>query len=159
VPQAQTRSGGTIKRAGYVIGVFSHWDRHLGSSGDGMNAVVIRKGRPRLVSREKMRRAFGFEHREVSDQDLTALKTAEKLVAEGLFEDDRGPGPPDDEPLEPDIIADTENLMPRDPHDGGDIGGAMIAQANENAASQERLPMPELTLAAASPAEQREIAA
>lgn len=59
-----------------------------------------------MCSREQVRRAGGFEHWTPGSEDIKALKTAEKLMRDGVFEDLRGQGRNENEPQAPDITFD-----------------------------------------------------
>ena len=55
------------------------------------------------VDRAQMRPAYGFENWTPDGDDVQALRTAEKNFLSGEVSDERGPGPPEDEPLIPEI--------------------------------------------------------
>lgn len=92
------RSSGK-KRGGYVLG------RLLLHDADGKSAWMQAGSTTVQVTYEQLRPAFGLETWTPSFTDIRALRDCEKTLATGMWEDHRGPGPPDDEPLEPEITA------------------------------------------------------
>ena len=93
--QARRNRGGVgYAHAGYQMGTFSHYDPGLAGRSQGKNVWVVSGGRLLLVSREQLRRAVGFEQWDPSAEDIAALRSAEKLIAEGNTEDVRQDGPP-----------------------------------------------------------------
>ena len=73
--------------------------RHVGD-----NAWVRTAGHLRLVSRDQLRPAVGFENWAPDQADLDELRNAEKDLRGNNFTDERGPGPPPDEPETPDVV-------------------------------------------------------
>ena len=92
-PQLRGRS--TKKKGGYVIGRLMTWDGSCAWVQIGWQTVK--------VDRAQMRPAYGFESWTPDDEDIRALKSAEKNFLEGEVSDERGPVPPEDEPHIPEI--------------------------------------------------------
>ena len=106
------RSSGK-KRGGYVLG------RLLLHDSDGKSAWMQAGSTTVQVTYEQLRPAYGLESWTPSMNDIRALKNCEKTLAAGMWEDHRGPGPPEDEPLEPEIAAPVEpedvQMIPAEP--------------------------------------------
>ena len=103
------RSAGK-KRGGYVIGrlyLFLHHDPDNKSAWLQAGSTTVQ------VTYEQLRPAYGLESWTPSLTDIRALKNAEKSLADGLWQDHRGPGPPPDEPMEPELMppADPEDVI------------------------------------------------
>jgi hypothetical protein len=100
------RSAGK-KRGGYVIGRLLHHDRDNKSAWLQAGSTTVQ------VTYEQLRPAYGLESWTPSLTDIRALKNAEKSLADGLWQDHRGPGPPPDEPMEPELMppADPEDVI------------------------------------------------
>ncbi|CAE8632217.1 unnamed protein product, partial [Polarella glacialis] len=96
--QVRNRKG---SRGAYVLGTFVRFDD---SKTGFQNAWVMSSGRLRMVDRQQLRPAFGFENWIPDPQDVAALKSAEKLIQTGEYSVDRGPAPPVDEPLVPEVV-------------------------------------------------------
>lgn len=83
---------GQRKRGGWIVAKFLSWDPSAPSK-----LAWLRTGNSTtLVAAEQIRAAMGFENWHPSEQDIRALKDAEKSFQEHLLEDDIGPPPPED---------------------------------------------------------------
>ena len=97
----QKKSSGK-KRGGYVLGRLLHHDP------DNKSAWLQAGHSTVQVTYEQLRPAYGLEAWTPSMTDVRCLKNAEKTLAEGLRQDHRGPGPPQDETLDVDVTLDQE---------------------------------------------------
>ena len=83
---------GQRKRGGWIVAKFLSWDPSAPSK-----LAWLRTGNSTtLVAAEQIRAAMGFENWHPSEQDIRALKDAEKSFQEHLLEDDVGPALPED---------------------------------------------------------------
>jgi hypothetical protein len=82
------------RRPGNVIGVFTMFDSDRNQN----NCWVHTSSGLKLVSREQLRDAAGWERWTPNEADLAALKKAERAFETGDFEDWREPGPQEDDP-------------------------------------------------------------
>lgn len=94
----QIRRRSTKKKGGYVIARFIRADP------DGHTCWLHSGNRTIQVDWIQVRPCFGFEHWIPSEEDITALKTAEANLRKGRVSEERGPPPPPDEPREPEIL-------------------------------------------------------
>ncbi len=78
--------------------------RFVRADPDGHTCWIHSGTRTMQVDWPQVRPACGFENWTPDAEDIAALKTAEANIAKGLVSDARGPGPPDDELLEPEIL-------------------------------------------------------
>ena len=84
------------KKGGYVIGRLVTFDK---------NCAWVQLGTQTVrVDRNQLRPAYGFEAWSPSHEDVQALKDAEKNFLDGEVYNLTGPPPPEDEPLEPEIL-------------------------------------------------------
>ena len=97
--QYKSKGKSIKKKGGYVIARFIRADP------DGHTAWIQSGNRTLQVDWHQLRPAFGFEQWSPSQEDLKALREAEANIAEGKVSSERGPGPPDDEPLDPDVLS------------------------------------------------------
>lgn len=67
------------------------------------------------ADRAQLRPAYGFENWTPEQEDIKALKQAEKNFLAGEVEDATGPPPPEDEPLQPEILDYGSGVDPPDP--------------------------------------------
>ena len=96
---------GQRKRGGWIIAKFLSWDPSAPSK-----LAWLRTGNSTtLVAAEQIRGAMGFESWHPSEQDIKALKDAEKSFQDYMLEDDTGPAPPPDA-VEDDIIQQLEDV-------------------------------------------------
>ena len=108
---------------------------------------MVSGGRLLLASREQLRRAVGFEEWDPSAEDIAALRSAEKLIAEGNTEDARQDGPPEGEPADPSV--DVDHVL------AGITAAASLGVAAVAAAiPSDFLPAPELLHASEEPVPQ-----
>ena len=94
--RSQLRGKGPKKKGGYVIGRLVTFDGRCAWVQLGTQTVK--------VDRNQLRPAYGFESWAPDAEDIQALKDAEKNLLDGNVHSLEGPPPPDDEPLEPDVI-------------------------------------------------------
>ena len=94
--RSQLRGKGPRKKGGYVIGRLVTFDK---------NCAWVQLGTQTVrVDRNQLRPAYGFEAWSPSHEDVQALKDAEKNFLDGEVYNLTGPPPPEDEPLEPEIL-------------------------------------------------------
>ena len=94
-----TKKAAGKKRGGYVLGRLVHHDS------DGKSAWVHSNGGLVQVTHEQLRPAYGLEDWAPGPEDIRALKDGAKRLREGVWTDERGPGPGEDENLDPEIDA------------------------------------------------------
>lgn len=92
-----SKKSGGMKRGGYVLG------RMLIHDPDTKSAWLQAGGATVQVTYEQLRPTYGLESWTPSAKDVKALKNAGKTLVDGLWQDQRGPGPPQEEPMEPDV--------------------------------------------------------
>ena len=96
---------GQRKRGGWIIAKFLSWDPSAPSK-----LAWLRTGNSTtLVAAEQIRGAMGFESWHPSEQDIKALKDAEKSFQDYMLEDETGPAPPPDA-IEDDIIPQLDDV-------------------------------------------------
>ena len=93
--RSQLRGKGPRKRGGYIIGRLVTFDGHCTWVQLGTQTVK--------VDRNQLRPAYGFEAWSPTDEDIRALKDAERNFLSGQVEDYQNEGPPEDEPLVPEL--------------------------------------------------------
>ena len=93
------------KRGGYILGrLLSHDPGGKGAWLHNGNSVV-------QVTYEQLRPAFGIENWTPSSQDVQILKDGATRLQQDLWQDERGPAPPQEEPLDAEVsLEDTEFL-------------------------------------------------
>ena len=94
------------KRGGYILG------RLLSHDPDGKGAWLHNGNSVVQVTYEQLRPAFGIENWTPSSQDVQILKDGATRLQQDLWQDERGPAPPPEEPLDAEVsIEDTEFLQ------------------------------------------------
>jgi hypothetical protein len=103
------RKAGETSKPGYILATFMMYDMGK-ETGEGVvkydrtNAWVAHKGRCIQVSLEQLRPAVGFEEWHPTAAELLELRKAEQSLREGQQADERHEGPPEHEPLIPDLM-------------------------------------------------------
>ena len=98
------------KRGGYILG------RLLSHDTDGKSAWLHNGNSVVQVTYEQMRPAFGIENWTPSSQDIQILKDGAARLQRDLWQDERGPAPPeDDEPLDADVTLEDPYQVPQLP--------------------------------------------
>ena len=119
------------KRGGYILGRLVVKDEK--------NAWVQSGGSLVQVTQEQLRPAIGIEMWTPSPTDVKMLKSAGKLLREGLWQDAREAGPPPDEPLEPVVQALPEQVLGTDGGEQAQTGQYELPPGRQ----QQPLPEPE----------------
>ena len=85
------------KRGGYALGRLVQHDTTNNTAWLQTGGSLVQ------VTYEQLRPAFGLEGWVPSQDDIKSLKDAKTRLQDGLWLDERGEGPPEDEPLDPSI--------------------------------------------------------
>ena len=101
--RSQLRGKGPKKKGGYVIGRLVTFD---GCAWVQLGTQTVK------VDRNQLRPAYGFESWAPGADDIQALKDAEKNLLHGNVQSLEGLPPPEDEPIEPEVLIP---LTPRTP--------------------------------------------
>lgn len=99
------------KRGGYILG------RLLHHYPDGKTAWVHNGNNVVQVTYEQLRPAFGIESWSPAAEDIELLKDGAARLSRDLWDDERGPGPPPDESMEPELnieVNPTIHAIPAD---------------------------------------------
>ena len=94
------------KRGGYALGRLVQHDASSNTAWLQTGGTLVQ------VTYEQLRPAFGLEGWVPSDEDIKCLKDARTRLIDGLWQDERGPGPPDDEPMAPVLAPQTPGGPP-----------------------------------------------
>lgn len=98
----RARAGGRSRLPGYLVGTFTGWG--AGRDGKPTNAWVRLGVSLKLVAREQLRPAVGFEQWVPDADDLKMLKETYDLRRDGLWEDEREAGPDPDAEADADVV-------------------------------------------------------
>ena len=104
-----SKKGKGRKRGGYVLG------RLLNHDPDQKSAWIHNGSSVVQVTHEQLRPAFGIECWSPSSQDIQILKDGAKKMQDNLWEDEKGPAPPLTEPLDVEVEAPMELVLPLAP--------------------------------------------
>ena len=125
------------KRGGYILG------RLLSHDPDGKGAWLHNGNSVVQVTYEQLRPAFGIENWTPSSQDVQILKDGATRLQQDLWQDERGPAPPPDEPLDAEVSIEDANFIQQLPDLAMPLVESSLAPTTPAPAQQQlQLPLP-----------------
>ena len=127
------------KRGGYILG------RLLSHDPDGKGAWLHNGNSVVQVTYEQLRPAFGIENWTPSSQDVQVLKDGAAKLQQDLWQDERGPAPPPEEPLDADVFLEGNEFIQQLPDLAMPLVETSLAPATPAPVTQQpplQLPLP-----------------
>ena len=124
------------KRGGYILG------RLLSHDPDGKGAWLHNGNSVVQVTYEQLRPAFGIENWTPSSQDVQVLKDGAARLQQDLWQDERGPAPPPEEPLDAEVSLEDAGFIQQLPDLAMPLVETSLAPATPAPALQPPLQLP-----------------